>query len=359
MQDLPPNPLPGVPLVESPLFRQFFNEDTCDRETLRIAHDLHTHGCALLDFPDPEIATRAARIRQALHGRYDWAAWRERRLDSLRIQDAWEFDADVKAIAVNPRMLALLSRLYGRPAFAFQTLNFPVGTGQPLHRDSYHFGTHPDRFVCGVWVALEDVDLGNGPPVDVPGSHAWPVYGCADAGTNAAAPHDEAAQARRMLTVWSASVSARGAEVRPRCVRQGQALLWAAHLIHGGDKQRDRARTRWSQLTHYTFDGCCHYAPARSEPFFGRIQFREVRDIATGRRIPQQLAGEELPRDVINGLRPRPADARDEEVNRRLGLPEGFDPEVYLRLNPDVRAAGLNPRQHYLDHGRHEGRAWR
>src|SRR5690606_9929506 len=106
MQDLPPNPLPGVPLVESPLFRQFFNEDTCDRETLRIAHDLPTHGCALLDFPDPEIATRAARIRQALHGRYDWAAWRERRLDSLRIQDAWEFDADVKAIAVNPRMLA-------------------------------------------------------------------------------------------------------------------------------------------------------------------------------------------------------------------------------------------------------------
>ncbi|MFZ2208446.1 MAG: hypothetical protein WAV22_07245 [Porticoccaceae bacterium] len=39
-------------------------------------------------------------------------------------------------------------------------------------------------------------------------------------------------------------------------------------------------------------------------------------------------------------------------------LPGGFDPDVYLRLNPDVAAAGLDPKMHYLRHGRREKRPY-
>ena len=38
--------------------------------------------------------------------------------------------------------------------------------------------------------------------------------------------------------------------------------------------------------------------------------------------------------------------------------PEGFDPAAYLALNPDVAANGLNPADHYLSSGRQEGRAY-
>ena len=40
-------------------------------------------------------------------------------------------------------------------------------------------------------------------------------------------------------------------------------------------------------------------------------------------------------------------------------LPAGFDPQLYLEANPDVAAAGMDPAQHYLNHGNLEGRRLR
>ena len=42
-----------------------------------------------------------------------------------------------------------------------------------------------------------------------------------------------------------------------------------------------------------------------------------------------------------------------------IRLPRGFDDELYLRLNPDVRAAKMDPRRHYLLSGAAEGRVFR
>lgn len=40
-------------------------------------------------------------------------------------------------------------------------------------------------------------------------------------------------------------------------------------------------------------------------------------------------------------------------------LPNDFDPDLYLELNPDVKAAGVDPRQHYLEWGIKEKRAYK
>lgn len=48
---------------------------------------------------------------------------------------------------------------------------------------------------------------------------------------------------------------------------------------------------------------------------------------------------------------------RDAEAEG-AGLPDGFDPDIYLELNPDVAAAGLDPEMHYLRHGRRERRIY-
>ena len=42
-----------------------------------------------------------------------------------------------------------------------------------------------------------------------------------------------------------------------------------------------------------------------------------------------------------------------------MELPDDFEAETYLRLNPDVKAAGVDPVNHYLNHGRREGRAYK
>jgi hypothetical protein len=41
--------------------------------------------------------------------------------------------------------------------------------------------------------------------------------------------------------------------------------VWAENLLHGGAEQRDRERTRHSQVTHVFFEGCKYYTPMLSE----------------------------------------------------------------------------------------------
>ena len=94
----------------------------------------------------------------------------------MRLQDGWKFDEDVLSLATNATVLEILSTLYGRKAWPFQTLNFPLGTQQHYHSDAVHFSSVPERFMCGVWVALEDIGEEQGPLEYYPGSHAWPIY---------------------------------------------------------------------------------------------------------------------------------------------------------------------------------------
>jgi len=185
------NPLPGVPAVESPFFDQLFTESDTDAKTLRAARDLHEHGFAILDFPDKEIDSLAETIKRELHGDFDWKYWRAegmRKGVSLRVQDAWRDHEAVRRIACNRKMIELLSKLYGRRAWPFQTLNFPTGSQQHFHTDSIHFSSMPERFMCGVWVALEDIDEKNGPLHYYPGSQTLPIYRMCDLGLMASRP---------------------------------------------------------------------------------------------------------------------------------------------------------------------------
>ena len=56
-----------------------------------------------------------------------------------------------------------------------------------------------------------------------------------------------------------------GFEAQYGTIRKGQALIWSANLLHGGAPQRDRSRTRHSQVTHYYFEGCRHTRPFQAQ----------------------------------------------------------------------------------------------
>lgn len=344
--------LPGVPLIESPFFDQIFIEGAFEPEILELAHKLRRDGYAVLDFPDADFEARAARIRQKLDKSYDWAGWKGGWVDSLRRQDAWATDEDVKSIAVNPRILEVLSLLYGRRAFPFQTLNFPVGTQQSVHSDSAHFSCHPERFMCGVWVALEDIGPDQGPLIYLKGTHYWPIYTNEQLGVNPSFLEKKHGQYKGLRNVWDSLAATR--EIKPErfLARKGQALIWTSNLLHGGDRQNNLALTRWSQVTHYFFENCCYFDPLSSEPFYGKIAFREVRDVATGQPVSQSVGGQPVPHEFIRASAAKPDEAK-------VVLPADFDDAGYLTLNPDVAAAGIHPRRHYLEFGAKEGRRWR
>lgn len=263
---------PGVPRIESPIFTQDSLTDLTAAEQA-IARDLNTHGFAVFDFPDPEIDARIERIQTNLGPRFDIpfsnpAADKTR--GERRVQDAWQFDDDVRAIASNRRVLDLLGKLYGRAAFPFQTLNFPVGTQQAVHSDSVHFSSLPERFMCGIWLAMEDVAAGAGPLFYVRGSHRWPIVTNGMIGRRGFGQELNSAQ-DPFAEAWDALCREHGAAQEPFLACKGQALIWSANLLHGGSLQSDPSLTRWSQVTHYFFDDCIYYTPAFSDEAIGQL----------------------------------------------------------------------------------------
>jgi len=342
------NPLPGVPPVESPLFDELLGHGQLDGETYRIARDLHDTGFAIFDFPDPELAEISAGIRADLGPRFDLEAWRDGRIGSPRIQDAWKFNRDVRRIATNEPVRQLLSRLYGREAFPFRSLSFPVGTQQHAHTDSVHFSSMPERFMGGVWVALEDVGLDQGPLLYYPGSHKWPIY------TNEHIGHVHMKKGDTLQDVyepvWDRLVAAQGLQPVRFEAKAGQALIWVANLLHGGDWHADRSKTRWSQVTHYYFEDCCYYTPMNSDGPFGSIQFREPYNILTGEPVKNRYKGVRIPETYVASTNPEiVAEFWRKNADR-------FDHAAYLKAHPDVAASGLDALDHYLRHGLSEGR---
>ena len=149
--------------------------------------------------------------------------------------------------------------------------------------------------MCGVWVALEDIDADNGPLIYYPGSHRWPHFGNEHIGINAWHQPSRGAHAVSYRWLWDELVRTHNAQLERFTAKKGQAIIWHARLLHGGDRQNDPMRTRWSQVTHYYFRDCAYYTPLYSDPFYGNIFFRQIVDIGTGRPVPNMISGREVP----------------------------------------------------------------
>lgn len=198
-----------------------------------------------------------------------------------RIQDGWQTSRAVRQIATSTTVLEVLRVLYQKEPIPFQTLNFEYGTEQRAHSDTIHFNTLPFGFMCGVWLALEDIDLTNGPLFYYPGSQRLPVLHMSDLGLDAGAEHY-----RHYEDKVEHILAHSGIQPQKALLKRGQALIWSANLFHGGSKRLDPARTRRSQVSHYYFPGCVYYTPLLSEPEKQRWALRQVKDIRTLMPVP-------------------------------------------------------------------------
>lgn len=159
----------------------------------------------------------------------------------------------------------------------YTSLYFERGSEQSLHRDSPYFTTRPVGKYMGVWLALDDVDGGNGPLMVVPGSHLLP-------------PIDLEGMARELFVGLDAipAMSAEGwtayqEAVKKQCadldmlpqqlhVSRGDVVIWHPELLHGGSVHNSRERSRRSLVMHVTpasaavYHMDVFYAPSRIVP---------------------------------------------------------------------------------------------
>lgn len=171
----------------------------------------------------------------------------------------------IKQIALWPTITRMLEYLYGFPMNPWQVMNFKHGTQQPTHSDTIHFNTVPAGRMCGVWVALEDVNEDQGPLFYYPGSHRLLEYVASDVDANP--PSIGSGDPFREYEAYISSVVAREElEAQTFTCSKGQAFIWSSNFLHGGSKITREGATRYSQVTHYFAPNCTYYRPMHSKP---------------------------------------------------------------------------------------------
>jgi hypothetical protein len=274
-----------IPWVESPFFETLLGKSDLDDEQRQLARQYSEEGYVVIDTELPDVV---------IDGVIEGLTGKPRTSFGGRIQDS---DLpQVREIAGWPKVIDLLRMLYRREPFPFQTLNFEFGTEQRTHNDAMHFHAIPHRFMCGVWLALEDTDAENGPLFYYPGSHRLPIYGMPDFGLPASF---------ESYLAWEQAVDALlvagGFELKELHVKRGQALVWSANLHHGGRPILDQTRTRHSQVSHYFFENALFYSPQETDLVKGVLRLRDVCDLRTGEMVPHVYRGEVFHRPTRPG----------------------------------------------------------
>lgn len=198
-----------------------------------------------------------------------------------RLTNAWMALPPVAELAALPAVTELLEPVLGGRAVPFQTLDFRLGTQQRPHADTIHFDTVPTGGVCGVWVALEDVGADQGPLVVHPGSHRLAPL---DPSSFGRTPEDfDVGEYEDRMEAMLAEAGLPG---RTLPVVAGDAVVWAAGLVHGGAAVTRPGSTRWSQVTHYAREGSVVVTPLASDVPAGEYLVRDpLPDVARSTAI--------------------------------------------------------------------------
>lgn len=333
----------NVPWVESPFFRRELNRrpHLTDQER-ELATRYHEQGYIALEQAVPhELCDRVRAEVEPLFE--DPMAVKER-----RVQDVWRTGCEtVRELAILPSIQKLLGTLYGRRPIPFQTLDFKWGTEQRGHSDSVHFSCMPARYMCGVWVAIEDVDDGNGPLFYYPGSHRLPELNGYDLGATVDDyfyPVYEDLQHELMDEL--------GLKPMEFHARKGDVLIWSSNIIHGGRPVQRTGSTRWSQVTHFFFEDCIYYQPHSSELPTGELRMLDVVDLNTlervepsynGKKVWVQPLGNSRSRLSMSPIPPEPADAPSDPVPSPIRASE---PDMAQALSGS-RQSAAPPLRHF------------
>jgi ectoine hydroxylase-related dioxygenase (phytanoyl-CoA dioxygenase family) len=249
-----------IPWIESPFFYKVLEQSDYTLEEKEILIKYHEDGYLVIDLELDEsfINTLMDGIFNELHklktqdDRYHYS-------DSPRVFEAWKTIPNVLSLARHPKLLSTLKLLYNRNPIPFQTINFLKGSNQPLHQDSIHFYTQPERWMVGTWTALQDMSVDCGPLEIVPGSHKWNHYNFQNLNLPVVEFGNQFNNYAEYESFLVHMLESSDLVKKQWLGKKGQTLIWASNLLHGGAEILNSESTRYAQATHFYFEGCNHY----------------------------------------------------------------------------------------------------
>lgn len=200
--------------------------------------------------------------------------------ENPRVIEAWRDIKEIVDLARDKDVIDLLECLYQKKPIPFSTINFIKSSEQPLHSDYMHFSSKPERYLTGVWFALEDIHINSGPLQVIPKSHKLPIT------TLEELSHEipkNTKQLKKNYTEYEEHVKKvvkdNNLSSKKITIKKNQCLIWSANLLHGGSPIYDETLTRKSLVVHYHYDNCLYYNPGFSKLSDKIIAERKIEEI--------------------------------------------------------------------------------
>ena len=235
--------------------------DDTERATLR---QFVEEGYAILPVPVDEELLRTVNeeLGQAIEAKVEGYAYGS----SQRIHNLHHRYPGVRSLWRHPAVMRYLELIFEVPARPCQTLTYIFGSQQGAHQDTIHLTPFPAGYMCGVWIALEDVQPNSGELEIYKGSHRLPrVYmhgsGCAKITDDDWSEFDETVSAR-----WREMLAAGRFEKMTYRPKRGTILIWHENLMHGGSVRIDQSLSRRSIVSHYFADGAIAFYDSTGVP---------------------------------------------------------------------------------------------
>jgi ectoine hydroxylase-related dioxygenase (phytanoyl-CoA dioxygenase family) len=184
---------------------------------------------------------------------------------SERIYGAHKLTSGTK-IWLFPSVLRFLRDWFQDEPCACQSLLYINGSEQKAHQDTIHLTPYPAGYMCGVWIALEDVKENSGELFVYPGSQHTPRLTAS--GLHLAKVRDDYSSYVTFDNRIAELLQQGGYEIATYRPKAGQILVWHENLIHGGSKRLNTDINRRSIVSHYFTRGSIAYYDSRGEAAF-------------------------------------------------------------------------------------------
>lgn len=274
------------PWFESPFFYKLLIKKNVNAQLKKIATDMHEKGYTVIDLNLSDNFTNKINsdISNALTKgdiKKNPKIYHYNKFP--RIVEAWKYSKNVALLANNSKLKKILKFLYKSEPLPFSTINFIGGTEQPIHSDYIHFGSIPHKYLVGAWVALEKTNKFNGPLRVIPGSHKYPLIDFQDLKLKKPTNIIQLEKNYRVYENYVKElINVKKLKFKDLHLNKGEVILWAANLLHGGSKVKNRKLTRKSQVIHFHFRNSeIYYNPGFSEPKKGLYVHRKLDIVKT------------------------------------------------------------------------------
>lgn len=164
-----------------------------------------------------------------------------------RVMHPHRFDDASRALMIDPRMRAVLTRLLDDEPLGVQTMYYfkpPGSRGQAFHQDNYYLKVKPFNCIAA-WIAIDRSTPENGGLSVCPGTHTYEV----------ACP--EAADPESSFT-RDFVAPPEGHEPQELWLEPGDVLFFNGSVVHGSQPNTTADEWRRSFISHYMPAGATH-----------------------------------------------------------------------------------------------------